>query len=258
MQKNLFCMDMTLYLRRVPTSLRTKRKFEKLLLLFIVAACLMVLFALRNVFFPEIYFEMNTSSETSKERAFVPFAFTSNGHQDKGLQHKCGLPTGCVKGTFAFRIRSGAANAIPATMCFNGQMILSRSLRNTKEGLNIAVINARTGELIRTGTFNMWHGEVESLVTFLKAVEKDTLVLIATYDDGATKITDEARGLIAELGSTSINKLAFRDNWVFAGGKGISGKSPFEQHIANNKSNNKYDKWPELLEMTGCIPQKMD
>lgn len=29
--------------------------------------------------------------------------------------------------------------------------------------------------------------EVEQMVSFLKAIENDTLVLIATYDDGATK-----------------------------------------------------------------------
>lgn len=34
---------------------------------------------------------------------------------------------------------------------------------------------------------------------------------------------------MADLGSSTINKLAFRDNWIFAGGKGIIGKSPFEQ-----------------------------
>ncbi|XP_062404329.1 protein FAM3C [Sardina pilchardus] len=252
-------MDMTLYLRRGPTTLRKKRKFGKLLLLLIVAAGLMVLFPFRNIIYPEIYFDMNTSSQRSKEMAFAPFVSPSNYHQaSEKRQHKCGLPKSCPIGTFAFNIRSGAANAIPPKICFNGQIILSSSLKNADDGLNIAVINARTGELIRTGTFNMWHGEVESLIQFLKAVEKDTLVLIATYDDGATKITDEARGLIAELGSASINKLKFRDNWVFAGGKGISGRSPFEKHIANNRTNNKYDNWPELLEMTGCFPQKMD
>lgn len=43
------------------------------------------------------------------------------------------------------------------------------------------------------------------------------------------RLNDEARRLIAELGSTSITSLGFRDNWVFCGGKGIKTKSPFEQ-----------------------------
>lgn len=44
-----------------------------------------------------------------------------------------------------------------------------------------------------------------------------------------SRLNEEARKLIAELGSTSITNLGFRDNWVFCGGKGIKTKSPFEQ-----------------------------
>lgn len=44
-----------------------------------------------------------------------------------------------------------------------------------------------------------------------------------------SRLNDEARKLIAELGSSSITNLGFRDNWVFCGGKGIKTKSPFEQ-----------------------------
>lgn len=43
------------------------------------------------------------------------------------------------------------------------------------------------------------------------------------------RLNEEARKLIADLGSTSITNLGFRDNWVFCGGKGIKTKSPFEQ-----------------------------
>lgn len=95
-------------------------------------------------------------------------------------------------------------------------------------------------------------------IEFLKSIQDGTIVLMGTYDDGATKLNDEARRLIAELGSTSIINLGFRDNWVFCGGKGIKTKSPFEQHIKNNKDTNKYEGWPEVVEMEGCIPQKQD
>lgn len=43
------------------------------------------------------------------------------------------------------------------------------------------------------------------------------------------RLNDEARKLIADLGSSAINNLGFRDNWIFVGGKGIKTKSPFEQ-----------------------------
>lgn len=31
---------------------------------------------------------------------------------------------------------------------------------------------------------------------------------------------------------------------------------PFPQHTKNSKSTNKYEGWPEALEIEGCIPQK--
>jgi len=43
------------------------------------------------------------------------------------------------------------------------------------------------------------------------------------------RLNEEARKLIADLGSSIVSNLGFRDNWIFVGGKGIKTKSPFEQ-----------------------------
>lgn len=48
------------------------------------------------------------------------------------------------------------------------------------------------------------------------------------------RLNDEARRLISDLGSSAINALGFRDNWIFVGGKGIKTKSPFEQVIQSH------------------------
>lgn len=45
------------------------------------------------------------------------------------------------------------------------------------------------------------------------------------------RLNDEAKLLISNLGSSVINTLGFRDNWIFVGGKSIRTKSPFEQVI---------------------------
>lgn len=44
-----------------------------------------------------------------------------------------------------------------------------------------------------------------------------------------SRLNDEARRLLEELGSTAAKELSFRDSWVFVGAKGIENKSPFEQ-----------------------------
>nr|XP_014430833.1 protein FAM3D [Pelodiscus sinensis] len=104
----------------------------------------------------------------------------------------------------------------------------------------------------------MYSGDVKLLLDFLKVIPHGTIVMVASYDDPATKLNDEARTLLSELGSSYASKLGFRDNWTFIGAKGLQEKSPYEQHLKNDAAKNKYDGWPEVLEMEGCIPKKMD
>ncbi|ELK13913.1 Protein FAM3C, partial [Pteropus alecto] len=159
----------------------------------------------------------------------------------KPPRYKCGISKACPEKHFAFKMASGAANVVGPKICLEDNVLMSGVKNNVGRGINVALVN-----------------DVAPFIEFLKSIQDGTIVLMGTYDDGATKLNDEARRLIAELGSTSITSLGFRDNWVFCGGKGIKTKSPFEQHIKNNKDTNKYEGWPEVVEMEGCIPQKQD
>ncbi|XP_078003992.1 protein FAM3A isoform X9 [Phascolarctos cinereus] len=98
--------------------------------------------------------------------------------------------------------------------------------------------------------------DVNDLLKFIRPLHEGTLVFVASYDDPATKMNDETRKIFSELGSTNAKELAFRDSWVFVGAKGVQDKSPFEQHVKNSKNTNKYEGWPEALELEGCIPQR--
>ncbi|XP_027562525.1 protein FAM3A-like, partial [Neopelma chrysocephalum] len=71
--------------------------------------------------------------------------------------------------------------------------------------------------------------DVEDLLRFLRPLHEGTLVLVASYDDPATKLTEESRRLFWELGSAVAKDLGFRDSWVFVGAKGVQDRSPFEQ-----------------------------
>ncbi|KAM4678635.1 protein FAM3C [Discoglossus pictus] len=174
----------------------------------------------------------------------------------KAPRYRCGISKICPEKHFAFKIASGAANVVGPKICVDDKVLMSGVKNNVGRGINTALLNGKTGEMIDTKIHDLWGGEVGPFIEFLKKIEDGTIVLMATYDDGATKLNDEARKLISDLGSTAISSLAFRDNWVFVGGKGIKTKSPFEQHIKNNKDTNKYEGWPEVVEMEGCIPQK--
>uniref|UniRef100_W5NFP1 FAM3 metabolism regulating signaling molecule C n=1 Tax=Lepisosteus oculatus TaxID=7918 RepID=W5NFP1_LEPOC len=176
----------------------------------------------------------------------------------KPPRYKCGLSKPCPEGHFAFKMASGAASVVGPKMCLEDNILMSGVKNNVGRGINIALVNGKTGELMSAESFDMWAGDVSPLTAFLKTIQDGTVVMMATFDDGATKLNDEARKLISDLGSTSISTLGFRDNWVFVGGKGIKTKSPFEQLIKNNAESNKYEGWPEVLEMEGCIPHKQD
>ncbi|XP_041446872.1 protein FAM3D isoform X2 [Xenopus laevis] len=172
------------------------------------------------------------------------------------VKFSCGNDKPCPDGYFAFRIISGAANVVGPSFCFDNIIIMSSVRNNIGRGLNIALINASNGTLIKTGSFDMYFTDVKLLLEFLKPVQDGTLVLVASYDDPGTNLNEEARALFTSFGSSYAKKVHFRDAWIFVGGKGINTESPFEQYLQNNKETNKYDGWPEVLEMEGCIPRK--
>ncbi|KAF6725010.1 Protein FAM3C [Oryzias melastigma] len=176
----------------------------------------------------------------------------------KPVKHKCGLSKACPPEHFAFKMASGAASVVGPRMCLEDHLIMSGVKNNVGRGINIALIDGKSGQVIQTAFFDMWGGDVAPLIKFLKEIQNGVVVMMASFDDPATKLNDEARKLIAELGSSAVGNLGFRDNWIFVGGKGIKTKSPFEQHIKNKAETNKFEGWPEVLEMEGCIPRRLN
>ncbi|XP_024235512.1 protein FAM3C isoform X2 [Oncorhynchus tshawytscha] len=144
-------------------------------------------------------------------------------------QRPCGIPKPCPEGDFSFLIASGAANVVGPKICMEDKMVMGYVEENVGYGINIAVVNGKTGEGMKTAFFNMYDGDIEPLVEFLESIENGSIVLIATYDDPATKLNEKARKLIRELGSSAIQSLGFRDNWVFVGGKGADVESTLEK-----------------------------
>ncbi|XP_044299510.1 protein FAM3A isoform X1 [Varanus komodoensis] len=192
--------------------------------------------------------------------SIVPAQINAGSHSGprkaRPKKYKCGLPRACPENSFAFRITSGAANVIGPKICLEDKMLMSSVKNNIGRGLNIALVNGVNGELIDAKFFDMWAGDVNDLLKFIRPLHEGTLVFVASYDDPATKMNEETRKIFTELGSRIARDLAFRDSWVFVGAKGVQDKSPFEQHVKNSKSSNKYEGWPEALEMEGCIPQR--
>ncbi|XP_058534762.1 protein FAM3D isoform X2 [Ochotona princeps] len=180
-----------------------------------------------------------------------------NSKETETPKTKCGLSKTCPSNFFAFKISSGAANVVGPSMCFENQIIMSPVKNNVGRGLNIALVNGTTGLLLRHSSFDMYSGDTKPLLQFLTEIPGDTLVLVASYDDPGTKMTEEIRKRLSDLGSTYAKDVGFRDSWVFLGARDLKSKSPFEQYLKNSPETNKYEGWPELLEMEGCVPRKI-
>ncbi|XP_067349464.1 protein FAM3C-like isoform X2 [Channa argus] len=169
----------------------------------------------------------------------------------------CKAQSVCAEDHISFFIQSGAANIVAPKICIQNNLVLGTVLNNAGYGINIVIVNGKTGEVLKNGHFDMYGGEVEPLIEFLKSIETGSVALMASFDEPSSKLNDDARKLIADLGSSAVKSLGFRDNWVFVGGKG-AGKSNFEKYMKNDNAVNKYENWPELIELQGCIPRYLE
>ncbi|XP_019634234.1 PREDICTED: protein O-linked-mannose beta-1,2-N-acetylglucosaminyltransferase 1-like [Branchiostoma belcheri] len=163
----------------------------------------------------------------------------------------CGIQPPCSKDQFAFVIRSGQAQRVGPRICFDGKDIMSDDTHNAGRGMNIVVIDGQSKEVYQVDTFDLYDHDDAELIKFLQNRKDGQLVLVASYDDAAYKLTDESRDLLSALGSQHIKTLKFRDSWVFLGYKGSHGPPPKEevQHHVD-----KQDEWPQQAEIQGCAP----
>uniref|UniRef100_A0A8C6V6B7 Si:dkeyp-67f1.2 n=1 Tax=Neogobius melanostomus TaxID=47308 RepID=A0A8C6V6B7_9GOBI len=169
--------------------------------------------------------------------------------------NKCSLEKNCPPDSFAVRIKSGAANVVGPTICFDGQNVMSHVMNNVGPGFNIVVVNRETGTVDKFGYLNSKSGRSEDIINYLKKIEPGRIVLLATFDDVTPKLTDEIRDVLESMGSTLIKTVKSKDNWVFAGTPGAAEKSPFEKMTVNDLEKNMYKDWPEVVEISGCFPK---
>nr|XP_039270769.1 protein FAM3C-like [Styela clava] len=150
------------------------------------------------------------------------------------------------------QIVSGAANIIGPSICVGGTWILSNSKGNVHRGLNVAVIDGRTGAMLRTKVFDLYEVDSTEFETFLNELDENEVIIMTTYDDATQRLKDSTKDMLAKLGSTECKTLGFRDNWIFVAGKKLD--KVFEKYIRSEKDKNKYGNWPAAITLEECIP----
>jgi len=159
----------------------------------------------------------------------------------------------CGENEFDFKVISGAANVIGPSICFNNTILMKNSLNNINRGMNVAQVDGQTGKLQRHASFDLYSKDSSELKEFLKDMSNTQIVLIASYDDSASRLDEHAREMLRELGSKHSKELAFRDNWIFVGGQTLA--KPYEGIMKNKKETNKYGDWPAAITIEGCVPK---
>lgn len=166
------------------------------------------------------------------------------------------MKNACPPDNFAFYVRSGMANIIGPKISFNGKTVMSNVYNNVGTGLNVVLVSAESGMIEDVGFFNMYSEKVDPLLLFLKKIKKSTIVLLASFDNPVTRMTDEIRETFASLGSYGVKSLSLRDTWIFVGGPGMKELGPFEKVEKNNLKFNVHGGWPGVIAVEGCIPKR--
>ncbi|KAL8190488.1 UNVERIFIED_CONTAM: Protein fam3b, partial [Gekko kuhli] len=138
--------------------------------------------------------------------------------------------------------------------------LISEEKKNAGRGINIAIVDYGTGKCMDAKHFDMWEGEFSRDMTdFIKKAPQGSLLLMVTHDDGSTKLKENAKKAIAELGSKQIQNIRFRSSWVFIAAKGFKLPNNLEKEKINHSDNkmNRYGGWPAEIQIEGCIPRNL-
>ncbi|KAM4700583.1 protein FAM3B isoform 2-T2 [Discoglossus pictus] len=173
-------------------------------------------------------------------------------------RQKCDLWTACPGNSLAYRLRSGGAKDNMPEICLDDEMIIGGAKNNADRGLNIAVINHDTWKVLEVKAFDMYEGGFSGpMIEFLNKIPKGAVVMITSHDDPYTKLTEEAKKALEELGSKEVRNLKFRSAWVFLAIKGSKLPDNLEKEKVNHsqQAKNRYSGWPAEIQIDGCLPK---
>lgn len=164
---------------------------------------------------------------------------------------KCGVSRDCGKDGFPVHIYSGYQNSEAPRLCIDGKKIMEKE---AGRGFNVAVVDPKTKEVVKSGRFDTYEFRNTSLAKFLESVNDEQIVVAVTHDEVTMNLTPDIKQQFERLGSFYISKLAMRDAWCFIGQRGLEGRSPYEElEFAPTGGNT----WSDVIDRKFCIPSKL-
>ncbi|NXB45824.1 FAM3B protein, partial [Leucopsar rothschildi] len=166
-------------------------------------------------------------------------------------RQKCDHWSPCSPGSFAYRILSGGGKERKAKICFEDEQLITERNDNTGSGINIAIVNCNC---VVDST-----DQSNEMMNLIRNTPEGSLILMATHDDGSTRLKNDAKNLIEELGSKEIKNIKFRSSWVFIAAKGFKLPDNIQKEKINHsdQTKNRYKGWPAEIQIEGCIPRNL-
>ncbi|KFV45101.1 Protein FAM3B, partial [Gavia stellata] len=169
-------------------------------------------------------------------------------------RQKCDHWSPCSPGNYAYRILSGGGKRKLAKICFEDELSLQYVEWSTPSESQVLSWLFKLDSCVIDSTDHS--GE---MITFIKNAPEGSLLLMVTHDDGSTRLKNDAKKLVEDLGSKEIWTMKFRSSWAFIASKGFKLPDNIQKEKINHsdKKNNRYDGWPAEIQIEGCIPRNL-
>lgn len=123
-------------------------------------------------------------------------------------------------------------------------------------GINVAVIDPFSRTILSVANYDTYDTDSAGLESLLLNLRDGDIVILMTFDEPSTKLSQVARLLLHEMGSGKAQNLNYRTSWYLISQKGISGYSPFEEiHLPSyNASQAAKSVWAQPHDVRICLP----
>ncbi|KAK2089982.1 Protein fam3b [Saguinus oedipus] len=151
-------------------------------------------------------------------------------------RQKCDHWTPCPSDTYAYRLLSGGGQNKYAKICFEDNLVEEQVLE--VQGFRVHTEGGCKRRPRARGSVNSkdpktdLHRSTDNsgpMTEFIQSAPPKSLLFMVTYDDGSTRLKDDAKNTIEALGSKEIRNMKFRSSWVFLAAKGFELPSEIER-----------------------------
>ncbi|XP_062594175.1 protein O-linked-mannose beta-1,2-N-acetylglucosaminyltransferase 1-like [Saccostrea cucullata] len=108
----------------------------------------------------------------------------------------------------------------------NGNTVYQDDDFDVHRGIHLLVLNQAVGRIMAKQVFDTYSGgEDKAMLDFIDRISKNRILVFTIKDEGSFQLGSEARAALGKMGSVTVEKLTFRDMWIFIcykGGKVIS------------------------------------